>query len=212
MDFSSEGPYRYEVGAAARRRLRLLALSYLVRSDPSRYLSLAREHYEGADNLTERFGSLVAVNDSPGPVRETLFSDFCLRYESHPLVLDKCSLLEATSHLPDAERRVAERVNAPGFNRRNPNRVYALIGTFVQRNLSAFHDPRGSGYDFLAGEIRRIDPLNPKVAARLARAFSTPAVWKQPEVRARMRAVVKVLAEETDRSGDVREILSRCLD
>ncbi len=211
-EFTSGGPYHYEVEIAARRRLQLLALSYLVRSNPAVYLSWAREHYERADNLTDRLGSLAAVNDTSGPVREMLFLEFRCRYENHPLVLDKCNLLEATSHLPDVARRVAERAESPDFNRRNPNRVYALIGAFVQRNLSAFHDPTGSGYFFLSEEIRRIDPYNPKVAARLAKAFSTPALWKQPEVRARMHAVIRALVGESDRSVDVREILKHCLD
>ena len=211
-DCTSESPYHYEVKSAARRRLRLLALNYLVRSNPGGYLSWVREHYEQADNLTDRLGSLAAVNDLPGPVREMLFSEFRNRYKNDPLVLDKCNFLEATSHLPDLVRRVAERADSPGFNRRNPNRVYALIGAFAQRNLSAFHDPTGSGYSFLSEEIRRIDAFNPKVAARLAKAFSTPTVWKQPEVQSRMHAVMRALAGEPDRSVDVREILKHCLD
>lgn len=210
-DFGPQGPYRYDVEAAARRRLRLLALNYLVRSDPERGLAWARENYERADNLTERFGSLVAVNDSADPARERMLADYRLRYADHPLVLDKSNLLEATSHLPAATRRMAARAEDPGFNRHNPNRVDALVGSFVRLNLSAFHDPSGSGYAFLAGEIRRIDPFNPKVAARLAKAFSTPAVWQRPEDQTRMREVIRTLAAEEGRSPDVQEILTRCL-
>jgi len=50
--------------------------------------------------------------------------------------------------------------------------VRALIGTFAAANPLRFHAVDGSGYAFLADRILELDPINPQVAARLARNLS----------------------------------------
>jgi aminopeptidase N len=58
----------------------------------------------------------------------------------------------------------------PAFDLHNPNKVYALLNTFGNNHVR-FHAADGSGYRFLAEQIGELDPLNPQVAARLARRF-----------------------------------------
>ncbi len=56
--------------------------------------------------------------------------------------------------------------------RKNPNRFRATIGGFSQ-NLAAFHEKDGAGYKFVTDWIKKIDALNPQLAARTARLFKT---------------------------------------
>lgn len=49
----------------------------------------------------------------------------------------------------------------------NPNRVRALIGTFVAQNPTAFHAEDGTGYQFLVEMLIILNSSNPQVASRL---------------------------------------------
>ena len=60
-------------------------------------------------------------------------------------------------------------------------------------------------------QIALLDPLNPQVAARVARALDR---WRKytPDRQALMRASLQRVAELPDLSGDVREIVTKALD
>ncbi len=208
---SQQGGYRYGIQEAARRRLKHLALSYLVWADPDRHLEQAQQAYRDADNLTDRIGALTALNDLDHPARQTALDDFRARYDRYPLVLDKWLTLQALSHRPQTIRDVEALTRDAHFNYRNPNRVYALIGAFAQLNSAGFHDPVGDGYALLASQIRKLDAMNPQVAARVAKAFGSPSRWENPKVRERMEQTIHELAAEPGRSQAVQEILAHTL-
>lgn len=206
-----EKSYSYSIAEAARRRLRILALSYLVWAEPDDYVEWAQQTYRDADNLTDRLGALSALNDLEHPVRQWMMDDFRKRYDRFPLVLDKWFVLQATSHRSQAIRDVVSLTGDVHFNRRNPNRIYALIGAFVHNNPGGFHDPSGAGYRLLASEIRELDGINPQVAARLAKAFGSPWRWDDPTVQKRMEQTIRELADDPRPSPEVQEILLHTL-
>jgi hypothetical protein len=72
----------------------------------------------------------------------------------------------------------------PAFDLHNPNKVYALLNTFGNNHVR-FHAADGSGYRFLAEQIGQLDPLNPQVAARLARRFDR---WRKFDAAGRQHA------------------------
>ncbi|MHB1543217.1 MAG: aminopeptidase N [Gammaproteobacteria bacterium] len=208
---SQHESYRYGIDHAARRRFKHLALSYLVWGDPDRYVEWAQRAYRDSDNLTDRIGALLSLNDLDHPVRKTEMNDFRARYDRFPLVLDKWLTMQATSHRSHAIWDVEALTRDVHFNRRNPNRIYALIGAFAQLNPAGFHDPTGAGYELLASEIRKIDAINPQVAARLAKAFGNPWRWENPAVQKHMEKTIRDLADEPHRSQAVQEILMHTL-
>ena len=61
----------------------------------------------------------------------------------------------------------------PDFNFKNPNRFRSLIGSFAFNNHVAFHSKDGSGYKIVSKWVKKIDKLNPQIAARLSTAFET---------------------------------------
>jgi len=85
-----------------------------------------------------------------------------------------------------------------------------LIGAFVNANPVNFHAADGSGYDFLAEQVIRLDPINPQIAARLCRAL---ARWRRydEERQAKMRAALQRILDN-EASPDVYEIASRSLE
>ena len=80
----------------------------------------------------------------------------------------------------------------PAFTLKNPNKVYALLGSFGGNQVN-FHAADGSGYELMGEQVMALDAINPQVAARMARNFERYKRF-EPGRRARMRAAL-----ETDR-------------
>ena len=97
----------------------------------------------------------------------------------------------------------------PAYAPRNPNRVRALVGTFVHGNPARFHAADGAGYAFLADQVLAIDTFNPMLASRLAQAL---ARWRrfEPGRQALMRTQLERLAA-AQLSKDVYEVVSKAL-
>jgi aminopeptidase N len=111
--------------------------------------------------------ALAVLADLDRPARATALAHFYQKWAQDPLVVDKWFALQARSSLPQTPQRVRELTRHPGFERKNPNRVRALVGTFAQANQLCFNEARGAGYVLLADEVIALDPLNPTTAARL---------------------------------------------
>jgi aminopeptidase N len=87
-------------------------------------------------------------------------------------VLDKWFAIQAMGESLDTLNKVKELLSHPAFSFKNPNKVRAVIGAFSQANPRHFHALDGSGYEFLADMLIKLDAINPQVAARLATPFT----------------------------------------
>lgn len=208
------GPYKPDTASAGRRALRNLALGALVDIGRASAWDLADAQLRGADNMTERASALAALVNSPAPQREDALQWFRQTYADEPLALDKWFTLQATMHRQAGDPPVLARVRAladlPEFSLRNPNRARALVGAFCSANLAEFHAEDGSGYAFWLEQVRRIDAINPQLAARLARALDR---WRkfEPRRQSLMRDALRSLAATDGLSRDVGEIVGKAL-
>jgi aminopeptidase N len=77
-------------------------------------------------------------------------------------------------------------------------------------NHRHFHAADGDGYRFLAWQIAALDPINPQVAARLARCFDR---WKRFDGarQAHARAALQGLHAQAGLSRDVFEVVDKAL-
>ena len=90
----------------------------------------------------------------------------------------------------------------------NPNRFRALVGTLMQANPTIFHAADGSGYRFVAGQIRLVLLSNPQIAARMLNGYAI--VSRMDSVRkALVKTELEALATVENISIDVREVLER---
>ncbi|HRJ60313.1 MAG TPA: aminopeptidase N C-terminal domain-containing protein, partial [Azospirillaceae bacterium] len=96
------------------------------------------------------------------------------------------------------------------FNIRNPNKVYALIGSFAKANAVRFHAADGAGYRFLADQVLTLDPMNPQVAARMMGPFSRAARFDKAR-QALMKAEMQRVAAAAKLSPDVAEVTAKSL-
>jgi aminopeptidase N len=176
--FADRGAYRIDGPAIGRRALRNASLAYLAAADRERGATLAKAQFDAGANMTDVLAALTVLADLDRPEREAALAGFFARWSRDPLVIDKWFSLQARSSLPDTLERVRALVTHPAYDRRNPNRVRALVGAFAQGNQVRFHDPSGAGYAFLAEEVIAIDPGNPTNAARLVQPLG---MWRRHE-------------------------------
>ncbi|KAB7622650.1 aminopeptidase N [Alkalilimnicola sp. S0819] len=208
---ADDTPYRYRAEDAGRRRLRNLALDYLLSEPDADTLALAHRQLEQADNMTAGIAALSLLADQRDEASEQALERFHKRWRHDALVLDKWFRVQATSRREDILKRVAGLARHADFHITNPNRVRALLGAFAQGNPSAFHHPSGGGYRFLADHVLKLNDINPQIAARLVTPLSR---WQRfDETRqGLMRAELERIMSHPTLSNDVYELVSKSLN
>ncbi len=210
------GGYSPDPVSIGRRALANLALANLCLDAVSRSDSVwpgrAYQRFKDAGNMTDRQGALAALIGAYSPLAELALATFHELFRNEPLVIDKWFTLQVTA--PESDGRVFARAKTlmshPDFNIRNPNRARSLIAALCMANPAAFHRTDAAGYVFWADRVLELDPLNPQLAARIARVMDRWSRLAEPYRHAAREALVRVAAKP-DLSGDVREIVGRAL-
>ena len=206
---SPSGPYQPTPAATGQRALRNTCLAYLADLPGSEGRKLAMQQFASADNMTDQFAALATLAQHDCHERQQALAAFYERWCDEPLVVDKWLAVQATSRLPDTLAVVRDLLAHAAFDLGNPNKVYALLGTFGHNHVR-FHAADGTGYHFLAGQIGELDRINPQVAARLARRFDR---WRKFDTARQhhARAALEQLRAGDRLSPDVLEIVARAL-
>jgi aminopeptidase N len=204
------GPYSPDAASAGKRSLRNLCLTYLMETRTAEACDLVFKQFETADNMTDSLAALTMLADFDCGERTRALESFYERWKDEPLVIDKWLRAQAMSRLSGTLSEVIRLTIHPAFSIRNPNKVYALLGSFSSANHVRFHAADGSGYQFLANQIIALDTLNPQVAARITRAFDR---WKKFDTgrQAHARAALQRVQETPRLSKDVAEIVGKGL-
>ncbi len=209
-DLADAGPYSIDGTSIGRRALRNTCLAYLAAADPDNGAALALAQFEAGQNMTDVLAALTVLGDLDRPERAAALARFYELWSHDDLVIDKWFALQARSSLPQTPERVRDLTRHPVFERKNPNRVRALLGTFAQANQLRFHDASGAGYCFLADEVIALDPLNPTTAARLVQPLGS---WRRhdPTRQALMRRELERVLATPDLSKNTYEMVAKSL-
>ena len=158
--------------------------------------------------MTDVLAALTVLVDLDRPERPAALARFYAAWSHDDLVIDKWFALQARSSLPATPGRVRELTRHPAFERKNPNRVRALIGAFAQGNQVRFHDASGAGYVLLADEVIALDRVNPTTAARLVQPLGA---WRrhEPARQALMRRELERILAAPDLSKNTYEMVSK---
>jgi aminopeptidase N len=159
--------------------------------------------------MTDSQAALRILLDLTCEQRDAAIQTFYDRWKSNPLVLDKWFTLQAVSKREDTFQSVLELTHHSDFHLSNPNRVRALLGAFTQ-NQVRFHAIDGAGYTLLRDYVLKIDTNNPQLAARLISVFNDNHRFDDQR-QTMMRGHLEQLAQVTELSKDVREIVERAL-
>lgn len=192
------------------RKLRNVALLYLVASGAADGPDIAFAQFSAAHNMTERQAALATLASGTSTQRVAALDIFYNRYSADPLTLDKWFQTQAFAFHPDTVDLVEELGRHRDFTLANPNRVRSLYGAFAA-NQWAFHHVSGKGYRLVADCIIALDPLNPQTAARLVPPLGR---WKRfDDARgALMRAQLNRILARQGLSKDVTEQAGKSLD
>ncbi|MET1081805.1 MAG: aminopeptidase N, partial [Burkholderiales bacterium] len=203
------GPYSPDAASAGKRTLRNTCLGYLMELDEPESRALAMRQFDDADNMSDAMAALYALANSDCPERVVALEKFYAKWKHEPLVVDKWLAVHATSRLPGTLTEVERLTRHEAFDLRNPNKVYALVRGFAA-NYVRFNAADGRGYAFLADQIIALDPLNPQVASRLARAFDR---WKKFDTgrQAHARKALQHVRDTDGLSKDVLEVVTKAL-
>ena len=203
------GPYSPDARSAGKRTLRNTCLAYLLELDEPEMRALAMRQFDTADNMTDAIAALAALANTDCPERVVALDRFYAKWKNEPLVVDKWLAVQATSRLPTTLAEVERLTRHEAFDLRNPNKVYALIRGFAA-NYVRFNGADGAGYAFLADQIIALDPLNPQVAARLARGFDR---WRKFDDarQAHARRALEQVRDTDGLSKDVLEVVTKAL-
>ena len=203
------GPYSPDAASAGLRALRSTTLDLLVATGAAAEIARAERHYREATNMTDAIAALSILSQLSGPEGQAALEHFYARWQDEPLVLDKCFAVQARAARPNSVETVQDLLSHPKFSLKNPNRIRALLGSFVDGNPTGFNRADGAGYEFLASSALQIDRFNPHMAARLLGAFES---WRtlEPRRQALAKSSLRQLAS-SQLSTDSYEIVTKTL-
>jgi aminopeptidase N len=206
---ADNGAFSPDATSAGRRALRNRCLSLLAsRYDPVAP-GLAIEQLGTATNMTDEFAALVTLTKLGGKRVDQSMSDFYDKWKDNPLVIDKWFSVQGMRNHDGGISALETLIAHPAYDRRNPNRVRALVGSFAMGNPDMFHAPDGSGYDFFTAQVMDMDSRNPQIAARLLGAYE---VWRkldkdrQALIQMQLKSIIK-----SKPSKNVLEIATKTL-
>ena len=193
------------------RSLKNAVLNYLMLVGDTG-IELAWQQFKSADNMTDKAAALSALVNCPeaSEYAERALAEFETEYRDEALVMNLWLQIQAINSQAGGLARVRDLMNHSAFTMSNPNKLRSLIGAFCNANLVNFHNPDGSGYEFLQQQVIALNNQNPQVAARLVTPLTR---WKQfPEPNSGlMRKALQAIADEPGLVKDVLEIATKSL-
>ena len=214
QQMQTPGPFKSDAVDAGKRALKNLALSMLLEAGATVWAPMAVNQYRMADNMTDRYAALAGLVIHGAKEATDCLSDFYERFTNDALVIDKWFGLQSSRPPVDGLDSTLSNVKKlrehPAFKMNNPNRVRSVIHAFCSNNPASFHQADGTGYEFWADSVLALDPINPQVAARLARALDRWRLFAAP-YQDRMKSALERVAASQTLSPDTCEVISKAL-
>ncbi len=198
------------IRAVAKVTLDFYANGLLLANKQGEANSLVLQHYQLADNMTDTLTAMNIACTLGLSVADQILADFEAKWQDNPLVFDNYFRAVSLAPLPDTLTKVQALMKHKCFDMDNPNRVRALIGSFVAGNPLCFNALDGSGYRFMTEILTRLNGTNPHVAARIM----TPMIsLKRFDVkrRAMITECFKQLLQLPDLSDSIFEKIDKAL-
>ena len=190
--------------------LRLLKNRYLdLMVISGNHLEIAHHAFENSTNMTETLNSLkiLVKNDCA----DNALSSFYQKWKHNSLLIDKWFSIQAIFTPASNILQTIERLSLhPDFNYKNPNRFRSLIGSFAFNNHKSFHSKDGSGYEIVSKWIKKMDKINPQIAARLSTSFET-INRIEPKRKSIMVSLLNNIRNSMNLSKDTLDITDRIL-
>ena len=210
----SDKPYQVTAEDIAQRSLKNTVLNYLTLLGDE-HIEACFIQYQQADNMTDQSAALRALLSGSGARAKELqgkaINGFYDKWKHEALVIEQWLSIQAGMPDKDNLPAVIKLTQHECFDIKNPNKVRSVIGAFCHQNLVGFHHESGSGYEFLADNVIKLNSLNPQIASRL---LSPLTHWKkqQPHRQKLMKQQLNRVLQTEKLSKDVFEIVTKSLE
>ncbi len=203
-----ETDFSPDAASAGKRSLRAAYIDLLA-ADGETHAKRIFEAFKAATNMTDTMTALRNLSYTGGDYFDQAISAFEEKWKASPLVMDKWFSVQSTRPDRDAIERVRTLLTHEDFDWKNPNRVRSVAGAFAMGNHVAFHDASGDGYRLVGDVIRKVDPLNGALSARLLTSFEQ---WKRvDQSRQDMAEAVLKELQAANLSKNAQDIVNRAL-
>ena len=208
-----KGKYEYKITDVSKRALKNTALSLLCSLEKVKYIELAVEQFNQANNMTDKAAAiacLVAVENSDFlDVIKKALDEFMQQWKHDSNVLNSWFSMQSTSVLLGKVDQIEALLNHELFDIKNPNRIRSVLGAFSNNNPTNFHHKQGKGYALLAQSILKLDDKNPQIAASLMRPLLK---WKRYDLARQSLMNKEILYLKNNvKSPDVYELVNKAL-
>jgi len=209
-DNITQNQYEFDPVDFEKRSIKNMALDYLVALASNDSKELALNQFKGANNMTDTFSALQSLSHADHDAFQEACDLFYDRWHHDPLVLDKWFAVQASSQLDNTISKVKELMGHQAFTLKNPNRVRALIGSFVNSNHFHFHCPNGAAYELLGNIVLKLNTMNPQIASRMVTGFRHFRKYDENRQTLMRQQLTRIL-ESDHLSKDVYEIVLNTL-
>lgn len=203
-------PYQFDLISIGERQLKNKCLSYLLLLKEHQSLGVAQFKQSLNKNMTDTMTPFAGLVNIDIPAREAVLSDFFEMAKQDALMVDKWLSVQAACKLPTTLDTVKALMQHPAFDIKNPNKVYALIGTFGARNAINFHAKNGEGYVFLREVVEKLDKINAQVAARMVKPLTTWNRYDKERQALMLQELLKL--KQLNLSPDLFELVNKSLN
>jgi aminopeptidase N len=213
----TSGPFSPDAHQASARALKRVVLFYWCQtSGPQQASAIAAAQalLSQTDNMTDRESAVLALRSANRTVRDAAFASLEPLLSTEPLAMDKWFQWQGSAPRLAGDAPIVEAIERlqghAAFTLRNPNRVRSLLGAFFNSNPAEFHAQDGRGYTLWADTVIALSPMNPQIAARMARALDRWTAYTADR-RALMKAALERVSTSDQLPSDVLEIVTKAL-
>ncbi len=160
----------YEDSAEARgtRALRNVVLDMALTANVDGAVAWAKQQYDNASCMTERFGALKAMVNHQVTNANEYLTDFYERFQTNDLVIDLWFSVQASADHVTTDV-IQSLLAHEDFDWNTPNRVRSVISAFSSQPTVLWTQ---EGLDIYIGVIKKLDDANPVLASRLLQVLA----------------------------------------
>jgi len=153
---------------------------------------------------------LQVIANSNANYQSEYINQFYQKWQHEELVMDKWFSAQVMRDDDNIIDQVKSLLTHEKFSIKNPNKVRSVVAAFVAGNVPQFHSATGTGYEFLADTIIKLNTINPQIAAKLAKQFNQ---WKKFDCKrqALIREQLERIRAVNNLSNDVFEVVDKSL-
>ncbi|KTD41311.1 aminopeptidase N [Legionella parisiensis] len=201
----------FDILSAGARRLKQVCHAYLAAIQFEKIKQQLVEQFNNSlgKNMTDCISALNLLLSDNYSQSGKLLASFYDLWQNDSSAINYWFNVQAAAHSEDVVNLVKQLMLHPAFDLSNPNKVNALLGTFIN-NPYGFHSISGKGYQLIVDAILKLEKINPTLAANLTEKFNS---WdKYDEKRQKLMLSQLEFMSTNALSADVRNMAKKGLE